>query len=68
MARPAGSQLKVPPGFKIEEFAAGFKNPRYLLTAPNGDIFVAESSEDTIKILRDSHGNGRPDISGDFLQ
>ncbi len=66
VARPAGAQLHVPAGFKIEEFAAGFKNPRYLLTAPNGDILVAESSEDTIKILRDSHNNGRPEMNGIF--
>src|SRR5215212_7117756 len=34
--RPPGAQPKVPNGFKIEQYAAGFKNPRYLLTAPNG--------------------------------
>ena len=37
---PAGAQPRVPPGFKIEQFASGFSYPRYLLTAPNGDIFV----------------------------
>ena len=66
VARPAGAQLLVPAGFKIEEFAAGFENPRYLVTAPNGDIFVAESSEDTIKILRDTGGNGRPEMNEIF--
>src|SRR5436190_18610560 len=35
VARPAGAQPQVPPGFKIEEYATGFRNPRYLLTAPN---------------------------------
>src|SRR5204863_2242519 len=58
--RPAGAQLQVPPGFKIEEYASGFVYPRFLLTAPNGDIFVTESRSDTIKILRDSGGNARP--------
>ena len=61
IARPAGAQLQVPSGFKVEEYASGFRNPRYLVTAPNGDIFVAESSEDTIKILRDGAGS-RPEI------
>src|SRR6266576_4609712 len=37
--RPAEAQLKVPPGFKIELYATGFRDPRFLLTAPNGDIF-----------------------------
>src|SRR6266850_7327594 len=40
--RPADAQPKVPPGFKIELYAAGFRDPRFLLTAPNGDIFVVE--------------------------
>jgi glucose/arabinose dehydrogenase len=50
---PAGAQPRVPPGFKIEQYASGFRNPRFLLTAPNGDIFVTESRADRIKVLRD---------------
>src|SRR5882724_10238251 len=37
--RPPGAQLRVPPGFKIELYASGFRDPRFLLTAPNGDVF-----------------------------
>src|SRR3982750_556587 len=40
---PAAAQLRVPPGFKIEQYANGFRDPRFLLTAPKGDIFVTES-------------------------
>jgi len=61
VARPPGAQLHVPAGFKIEEFADGFRNPRVLLTAPNGDIFVVESAINQIKVLRDRDGDGRPD-------
>src|SRR5580704_13770645 len=43
-APPAGATLKVPPGFKIEQFASGLENPRLIRVAPNGDIFIAESS------------------------
>ena len=50
--RPTGAQLQVPPGFKIDMFARGFRDPRFLLTAPNGDIFVAESGVNQIKIIR----------------
>ncbi len=64
--RPAGAQLKVPPGFKIEEYASGFRNPRYLLTAPNGDIFVTESRANTIKVLRDANGDGQPETTEEF--
>lgn len=60
--RPEGAHLHVPAGFQIEEYAAGLRDPRYLLTAPNGDLFVTESRADQIKVLRDSNGDGKPDL------
>ncbi len=53
--RPPGAKLQVLPGFKVEEYARGF-----LLTAPNGDIFVRESEANRITVLRDTTGNGKP--------
>jgi glucose/arabinose dehydrogenase len=50
--RPRGSELHVPPGFKIDMFASGFRDPRFLLTAPNGDIFVSDSRANQIKVIR----------------
>ncbi len=64
--RPPGGQLHVPPGFKSEEYASGFVYPRFLLTAPNGDIFVTESRADTIKLLRGRNGDGKPDVTDIF--
>src|ERR1043166_1799400 len=55
-SRPAGAQLHVPAGFKVDIYATGFRDPRFLLTAPNGDIFVTESSSYQIKILREEAG------------
>jgi glucose/arabinose dehydrogenase len=51
VSRPKNAGLRVPPGFKIEMFASGFRDPRYLLTAPNGDIFLVESRANQIKVL-----------------
>ena len=68
VARPPNAQPKVPPGFKIELYAAGFRDPRFLLTAPNGDIFVVESRANQIKVLRDTDGNGKPDVTEIFVQ
>jgi glucose/arabinose dehydrogenase len=51
--RPAGAQLHVPPGFKVEQYASGFRDPRFLLTAPNRDTFITESRVDQIKVMRD---------------
>jgi glucose/arabinose dehydrogenase len=64
--RPDGAEPKVPPGFKIEQYASGFSYPRYLLTAPNGDIFVTESRESSIKVLRDKDNDGKPDLTETF--
>src|SRR5438876_10898354 len=66
--RPADAQLHVPPGFKIDAYASGFRDPRFLLTAPNGDVFVTESRADQIKVLRDANGDGRPDINELFTE
>jgi glucose/arabinose dehydrogenase len=65
---PSGAQPKVPPGFKIEQFAGGFSYPRSLLTAPNGDIFVTESRENSVKVLRDKDGDGKPDLTETFAE
>jgi len=56
VSRPAGAPLQVPPGFKIDLYARGFRDPRFLLTAPNGDIFVAESRANQIKVIRGERG------------
>src|SRR5678816_3797008 len=66
--RPADVQPKVPPGFKIELYATGFRDPRFLLSAPNGDIFVVESRANQIKVLRDTNGDSKPDVTETFAE
>jgi glucose/arabinose dehydrogenase len=56
--RPQGAWPLAPKGFKVFEFATGLNNPRKIITAPNGDIFVAESMPGRIKVLRDADGDG----------
>jgi glucose/arabinose dehydrogenase len=62
VARPSDAQLRVPAGFQIEQIASGFRNPRFLLTAPNGDIFVTESHANEIKVLRNENGGIRTEL------
>ncbi len=64
--RPDGAMPQVPDGFKIEEWATDLENPRYLHTAPNGDIFVTESKPGRIRVLRDTTGDGKPDLNEVF--
>jgi glucose/arabinose dehydrogenase len=66
--RPTEAQPKVPPGFKIELYASGFRDPRFLLSAPNGDVFVVESRANQLKVLRDTNGDGKPDVTEIFAQ
>src|SRR5438105_4235884 len=66
--RPADAQPQVPPGFKIELYASGFRDPRFLLSAPNGDIFVVESRANRLKVLRDTNGDGKPDLTETFAE
>ncbi|HEY1922907.1 MAG TPA: PQQ-dependent sugar dehydrogenase [Tepidisphaeraceae bacterium] len=57
VARPEGAWPKVPAGFQVDLLTTGLDNPRKIITAPNGDLFVAESTPGRIKILRlDSGG------------
>ncbi len=64
--RPNGAQLHVPSGFKLQEYASDFRDPRFLVTAPNGDIFVTESDANTIKVIRDNDNDGKPDTVRTF--
>ena len=66
VAPPKRAKPRVPQGFDVALFADGFANPRYLLTAPNGDIFLTESSANTIRVLRDSDADGQPEINKKF--
>jgi glucose/arabinose dehydrogenase len=60
VARPAGAMPQVPDGFKVELFAEGLSGPRIIRTAPNGDIFVAETRAGRIRVLRAAAGAAKP--------
>ena len=64
--RPAGAMPRAPKGFQVSEFATGLRNPRKIVTAPNGDIFVAESMPGRIKVLRDADGDGKAELNEVF--
>ena len=64
--RPDGAMPRAPKGFRVSEYATGLNNPRKIVTAPNGDILVAESMPGRIKVLRDSDGDGTAEKSEDF--
>jgi glucose/arabinose dehydrogenase len=61
--RPEGAKLNLPPGFEVRTFAeGGFQRPRWMALAPNGDVFLADSSASgKIIILRDTNNDGVAD-------
>lgn len=58
--RPADAWPKAPAGFKVDQYATGLDRPRLIRTAPNGDLFVAESEGGKIKVLRGMTVDGKP--------
>jgi glucose/arabinose dehydrogenase len=61
--RPPAALPQVPAGFKVELFAEGLNGPRQMRVAPNGDIFVAETSAGRIRILRAAEGGSKPSVN-----
>ena len=64
--RPEDAWPQVPAGFKVNLFAENLENPRMIRVAPNGDLFVAESRADHVKVLRDTDGDGKADMVKKF--
>jgi len=52
VTRPKVAWPKAPAGFHVQQYATGLDNPRLMRTAPNGDIFLAESSSGIIRVFR----------------
>jgi glucose/arabinose dehydrogenase len=64
--RPQGAWPIAPVGFKVELYATGLNNPRLIRTAPNGDIFLAESQPGIIKVFRGVGADGKARTEADF--
>jgi hypothetical protein len=61
---PAQAKPQVPEGFTVERVASGLANPRAIRLAPNGDLFVADSISNSVRILRVPAGMGSISRSG----
>jgi glucose/arabinose dehydrogenase len=64
--RPANAWPKVPEGFKIDQAATGLQGPRTVVTAPNGDLFVAESNAGRIRVIRGFGSDGKAETNEVF--
>jgi glucose/arabinose dehydrogenase len=66
VARPESAWPVAPEGFKVELYASGLDNPRFMRTAPNGDIFLAESEAGRIRVFRGTTSDGKAEQSAVF--
>jgi glucose/arabinose dehydrogenase/cytochrome c2 len=65
---PTNATLAVPPGFTVKLFAKGLRNPRLVRTAPNGDIFIAETGRNRIRVMRTADGADAPTENQIFVE
>ncbi len=68
VAKPDGATLHLPPGFKIDVFSRDVDGPRVMRIAPNGDIFVTETQQGRIKVLRPSADGASVASSATFAE
>ena len=66
VSRPQSAWPVTLPGFKVDLYTSGLDNPRLMRTAPNGDIFLAESEPGRIRVFRGMTSDGKPEQSGIF--
>ncbi len=52
IARPNDAWPQAPAGFEVKQYASGLNQPRKIIMAPNGDLFVAESNAGRISVFR----------------
>jgi glucose/arabinose dehydrogenase len=59
---PTGAGLSLPTGFDVKVFAEGeFRNPRWIIEGPNGDLFLSDNQANSITLLRDGNKDGAID-------
>jgi len=66
--RPADVWPQAPAGFKVELYATDLALPRLIRTAPNGDLFVAETvGNGELTIFRGITADGKPQQTSTFI-
>jgi len=66
VARPDNAWPVTLPGFKVDLYASGLENPRLMRTAPNGDVFLAETEPGRILVFRGVTSDGKAEQSAIF--
>ncbi len=59
--RPKDAWPQAPAGFKVELYSTFVQQPRTIITAPNGDFFVAETHDGNVRVFRGITAQGKPE-------
>jgi len=59
------SGFNVPQGFAVSTYASGFERPRFMVVAPNGDVFLSDTGAGKVYVLR---GKTKADSQQVFAQ
>jgi glucose/arabinose dehydrogenase len=57
--RPEGARLQVPQGFNVEEYAADFQRPRFMLLGPSNEILITDSTQKGAVYVLTNNGKNR---------
>ncbi len=66
IAKPADAWPQAPKGFKVELYASDLGNPRLVRTAPNGDLFLADSEGGKVFVFRGVKSDGKAQEMHEF--
>ncbi len=66
--RPAGADVKLPPGFTMSVYATDLPGARKMLLAPDGNIFLTETNSNKIVIMHPSADGTHADQITTFAQ
>jgi glucose/arabinose dehydrogenase len=64
--KPADAWPQAPEGFKVELYAENLEGPREIRAAPNGDLFVSESTAGEVEVFRGVGSDGKPKEKSTF--
>jgi glucose/arabinose dehydrogenase len=67
IAAPANAAPLLPEGFSATRLVSGLRSPRVVRVAPNGDLFVADSRANRVRVYR-LEGDGTMKEKGVFTQ
>ncbi len=63
--RPDGARLELPKGFEVEEYAAGFQRPRFMLNGPDDQVLLSDmANPGVVYILTDGGKNRKKLLEG----